>query len=161
MSHCESPRRSGKDTSWTGSLPPQQLTSWPADSSPPGLQSSSRWPCPLLVRPESCSLCPGNRKEKCLIRGFPTKRNYPLIPSSEIHFRKRMTKPFWKCVSTDFSDSSLCVIRCCHNDISSTHILKLHWPLTLCSSFSKSKAFIFGCFRHHKWVTKVTNGCLN
>lgn len=92
MSHRESPQRLGKDTSWTESLPPQQLTSWPADSSPPGLQSSSRWPYPLLVRPESCSLCPGNRQEKHFIWSFTIE-----IKKKTTHWEKKTTSKcyFW------------------------------------------------------------------
>lgn len=90
MSQRESLSWLGKDTSWTGSLPPQPLTSWPADFSPPGLQSSSRWPCPLLLRPESCSLCPSDRKEKHLIRFFPC-RNLLKVPDDEIFSKEMFT----------------------------------------------------------------------
>lgn len=93
MSHSESPPRLGKDTSQTGSLPPRQLTSWPADFFPPGLQSSSHWLCPLLVRPESCSLCPWDRKEKHLIRGgggIPC-RNKLKLPDDPIYLLKNLS----------------------------------------------------------------------
>lgn len=82
----------GKDTSRTGSLPPQLLTSWPADFSPPGLQSSSHWPCPLLARPESCSLCPWDQKRSIWSRRVFPHRNSVKLPHDPAVAERPLTK---------------------------------------------------------------------